>query len=557
MKKNAHFLFFLLCLFSTSQLSAQLIFALDTTFATKGRDTLDYATHEDYAQVANTQSDKKIVGAGIVYKPMPNASWCGISLCRYNEDGTRDSTFGNKGLVISHYEDYIFKFICDIVFQSDNKIVVSGGMNNASTGEQKAIIIRYLPNGTLDPSFGTNGTVYLDLDNTNAGDTISHLQILPNGKILGVGYAGYDAGSGFGAVRLNPDGSLDNTFGNNGIVFRGFGKSRNYPTGITLQSGGKILIGGTLGNYWQDDIILLRFLADGSIDNTFGTNGVVLTDIQNKNTTALFMEVMGDSSITIMGSVTNYLMTAGSERADTICMLRYLSNGILDSNFGNNGVVMHYLNDYCLYIRELGNSSFLQEDGSIILGGNMSNYGYLLGQDFPFLMRILPSGAIDMSIGTNGFSASNPYPYYKMVERASCTIPYPDNRAVQFGVMARRDTFNNPITDAYIARYNLTESDITSNENEFGAFLQTKVSPNPFSNAFSPVLSFSLNDNAPISIELYDMQGKQLSQIVNNESYTKGNHEIPLNIASNLASGTYMLVIRSNRQMSSMPILKY
>ena len=132
--------------------------------------------------------------------------------------------------------------------------------------------------GSLNNNFGDNGVVITPLGESN--DFINDIAILPDGKIIAAGYSfSDDTKMDFAMVKYNVDGSIDNSFGNQGKVTLDFGLKSDICRSVLVQSDGKIILAGEASNDPTHVYALARFEADGSIDNSFGTNGKVTTSI--------------------------------------------------------------------------------------------------------------------------------------------------------------------------------------------------------------------------------------------------------------------------------------
>jgi uncharacterized delta-60 repeat protein len=197
-------------------------------------------------------------------------------LSRHNKDGSVDSSFGINGSVITEPDlaTYVFGVgngWISLAIQPDGKIVATGIATKYGQGggdnlfNTDILVSRFLPDGTPDKSFGTNGPVITDMGSL---DLSFGIVVQPDGKIL----VGGQTSSHVLVLRYNTDGSPDKTFGGgNGYVL----SSVNYTTAhaITLQSDGKIVAGG--GYDIDRYFFLARYLPDGSVDNSFGQNGSV------------------------------------------------------------------------------------------------------------------------------------------------------------------------------------------------------------------------------------------------------------------------------------------
>jgi uncharacterized delta-60 repeat protein len=186
-----------------------------------------------------------------------------IVLARYNADGSLDSTFGQGGKVVTPFAQV--EYTDALIQQADGKLIVVGSTSPDITATNEAWqLVRYNANGSLDTTFGSGGIVNLPV----MGGGPENAAIYPvagganDGKIVVVGMASDPGGA---IVRLNPDGTLDSTFGTGGVV-----RTPRYNA-VTLAADGKpIVAGGSL---------LARYNPDGSPDGSFGTGGTVTTTV--------------------------------------------------------------------------------------------------------------------------------------------------------------------------------------------------------------------------------------------------------------------------------------
>ena len=134
--------------------------------------------------------------------------------------------------------------------------------------------------GSFDNTFGTNGIVRFGINGQNVSAESAVLQ--SDGKLVVCGYAFnvVTYNSDFMLARFNTDGSFDNTFGNNGIVITDIGTSESLND-LAIQSDGKIVVGG---NYPESssDFVVARYNTNGSLDDSFGANGMVITNFGGK-----------------------------------------------------------------------------------------------------------------------------------------------------------------------------------------------------------------------------------------------------------------------------------
>jgi uncharacterized delta-60 repeat protein len=232
------------------------------------------------------QSDNKIIVAGAFWE------YNGITsskIARLNTDGSYDSTFVvGTGFTLSNQFDSAAIYVEGIGLQSDGKVVV-GGRFDKYKGIATPRIARLNTDGSLDTSF--NGVT-----SGFTSGAINAITIQPDGKILiGGSFSSYNGTSVGNFLRLNTDGSIDTSFSG---VTTGF---NDFVTNITLQSNGKILVGGQFVIYNGSPVNqkIVRLNSDGSIDSTFGGIG------QGANET-IYEICIGPQFIYIGGRFTSY-----------------------------------------------------------------------------------------------------------------------------------------------------------------------------------------------------------------------------------------------------------
>ncbi|MEP7038942.1 MAG: hypothetical protein ABI891_11440, partial [Acidobacteriota bacterium] len=201
----------------------------------------------------------------------------GSSAINFAASGDLDTTFGTGGNVLTEVtprDDNATR----IRFQPDGKIVILGYAADGNLDLTDSYISRYNANGTLDTSFGTNGIVDLPLNTSD--EKLNDFIIQPNGKLIVVGdhYGSFPAV--FSVFRYNADGTRDITFGTNGVIPTQFPAGSDFASAehVVLQPDGKIVVlGSTILNSQVDKVALARYNADGTLDTSFGTNGTIIT----------------------------------------------------------------------------------------------------------------------------------------------------------------------------------------------------------------------------------------------------------------------------------------
>jgi uncharacterized delta-60 repeat protein len=213
--------------------------------------------------------------------------------------------------------------------QNDDKIIAGGYVIYDTLNSKSAFAaIRYNANGIKDSSFATNGIITY---NFNAGNAKANaIKIQSDGKIILAGSAISGTVKGFGAIRLHPDGSLDSTFGNNGQLITSISNTDDRVYSISLHADGRIILVGSSRTGTYSKMAMARYTANGIIDSTFNSTGILLYDQTGNN-------VIGNG--VAIDSVGNYIVSGNTSYSGSSSgfLRKYLSNGTLDTGFGTNG----------------------------------------------------------------------------------------------------------------------------------------------------------------------------------------------------------------------------
>jgi uncharacterized delta-60 repeat protein/CSLREA domain-containing protein len=264
--------------------------------------------------------------------------------------------------------------------------VISDGREFYGTG----VVVTCLRDGgrTLDVNDPAGTAVTSLSPGSDRGNAVA---VQSDGKIV---VAGATAGGGFGLVRYNADGSLDTTFGANGIVNTSFpGLSDASAWSIALQGDGMILVGGSANNGPVGEFVLARYTSAGVLDSSFGTGGKTVAAFAGYSyAAAAGLAIQADGSIVVVGK-------ADSGSAQFFALARYTSAGVLDASFGTNGEVVSGVAGFNVVI---ATGVAIQADGKIVLVGYASNGSIA---DFA-LARYTSAGTLDSSFGTGGETVS-------------------------------------------------------------------------------------------------------------------------------------------------------
>ncbi|MFK7782231.1 hypothetical protein, partial [Psychroserpens sp.] len=283
------------------------------------------------------------------------------STLTFSQDGVLDTSFGTNGIEKTDINDMSDVFSA-IAVQDDGKIIVVGHTSLGSTANKESIILRYNANGGLDTSFGNNGVIIAAY--TTSYDTLNDVKIQDDGKIVVGGFEGLD----FVLARYTANGQLDTTFGTNGVVFTDFfqnivGSTQDRINALAIQSDGKILAAGYAHRTGNYHYAIARYNTDGSLDSSFGVGGKVVTNNLSGYKEIYDIAITSDDKFYVVGETAPF----GSASYNNQTIVKFNSDGTIDTSFAINGVRYFDLNN---------NSKFeaiqIQDDGKLVIVGNRS-----------------------------------------------------------------------------------------------------------------------------------------------------------------------------------------
>jgi uncharacterized delta-60 repeat protein len=249
---------------------------------------------------------------------------------RFLSNGSTDPSFGNNGLVTLVVGTYAY--LKDILLQPNGKIVLAG--EALINGDYDFALARYNANGTLDLSFN-GGTVTVDFNND---EYLKAIRLQEDGRIVLAGSSNFT----FALTRINTNGSIDGSFGNEGrmLTVAGTVAGNDNAMSMSLQSDGKIVVVGEAYNPpYFSDIAIVRYTTAGQLDPGFGGDGILLADIDGSNDQATAVSVQSDGKIVIAGNT----IYQGNQM---IVMMRFSSQGNIDQSFGTNGRTFASVGNY-------------------------------------------------------------------------------------------------------------------------------------------------------------------------------------------------------------------
>ncbi len=389
---------------------------LDSTFGEGGRVTTNVPGDAGNIRSFMLRQDGSIVAVGDVSTPNPVDPWHtrpAVVLASYSANGLLDGSFGsaeqpgrvqlpagdhgtwgyavaalpNGKLIVAGYGEFTLARLnadgtLDTTFGQDGFVQdpqVGNIINIAVQPDGKIlfasalagfIVGRYKPDGSRDSSFGAGGLASVDFGNTNQGAYTLVLQ--SDGKIVAVGTTGSD----FAVVRFNANGILDQSFASGGKSVTDFGTSGEIAHSVVIDSAGRIVVAGNSNGY-----AAIRYNANGSLDTSFSDDGKQLIQIGSQSSGRM-LALQGTDKLIMVGQ--------GSAGGDSrhISLVRLNLDGSLDYSFGNGGIVETYLVSW-------PNHMEVRPDGRILLGLSYASAAFTL-------VQFLPSGSYDTSFGGQG-----------------------------------------------------------------------------------------------------------------------------------------------------------
>jgi uncharacterized delta-60 repeat protein len=453
---------------------------LDDAFDEDGKKLIPLGPYDDFANSVIIQNDNKIVLTGFSYV----GNGYDFSFVRLNEDGSFDDFFDEDGKLTGHLPALNGNNDKLLQLSLGKLLVLHSGFDGTTFNRY---LVRYLPNGTLDKTYGDNGALVLQS---------YHFTVQPDGKILATGTSFYNYRVNVTVTRYNEDGTVDLNFAKNGVASADLGSDAN-PSDIVLQQDGKILVLGDVYKENQRDVAVIRFNPDGSLDKSFGNYGHQLIDLNNDVASKLVIQE--DGKLVILG------FSYTSDNKYDFFLHRLANNGIPDATFGNNGVVIGNFSSF-----DFGKSVIVQPDGKLLVFAmrERSSFDYV-----NFLIRYNANGEIDHSFGMKG-----------IVEEDEGEVlginVQPNGKILTAGVVKDGNTFN-----AFIGRLNQDGSQdltlgtggkiinaVSSGDDYFTQLLLSNnmlyvLGSSFYVNNSGLLAAYTMNENSDITIWYRDFDG--------------------------------------------------
>lgn len=334
------------------------------------------------------QPDGKLVGVG--YARGEKA----LLLLRLERDGSLDLGFSEDGHVTLAVGDG-FTMGSSVIVSADGSIVVFASARHA--GELGGVVAKFLPSGALDRSFAEEG-VYRNFDfglqEGWFGGGANSLVEQADGKLLFAGQVAATAGgedTDVVVVRLNADGTPDDSFGEAGRAIFAGGAGSSYPAAIAVSARGEVYVAGNVEPAPGEGSrpFLARLLPDGALDPSFGASGIWMSMVDERG-------LAGDLAIQADGAVVWAALHSSDGRSSRTSVMRLDGEGRLDPTFGEGGRSELDLGEWW----EVVGRVVIDDAGRILVGGtHMTWDGDSRGG---FVVRLAADGSRDGGFGDEG-----------------------------------------------------------------------------------------------------------------------------------------------------------
>lgn len=488
---------------------------MDLSFNNQGYISDDFGPLDTFHKVL-VQPDQKILAAGMSWNEAYVAK---VVVTRFLPTGILDLSFGASGTF--EYNLDIEALAYDAILTPEGKIIIAGSTTDYS--KYRILLIQINSDGTLDTDFGDNGVVTsaIGLVETNGEDMSYGIDLDASGNILVCG-SSFDENYNRRpvVVRYKPEGVLDTNFGVNGVASLPAFFGENVFDCLVVQADGKVV---AAGHYAEDllyfVLLVTRFNADGSLDTTFGEEGVIKYSYNNVDDEAYSLAIRPNGKILVGGFSASQNYTYNS------LLMQFTESGVPDSSFGENGLVVLDNGDFDV-IEDIK----ILPDGGIVAAGTSGE-----GPPNAFHLAIwkyMPDGSPDNEFGTNGFVQHEVDAYYVMLH----SMAFQEDGKLILAGQARFEANN----DFFVCRVFMESPNMIHEEveNPIGIF------PNPSNGSTRIQIEYDSSRKWE-TVMLYSLTGQLLyTGQLNNMSQS-------FDLPAELPQGLYLLRVENKLKQSS------
>ncbi len=362
--------------------------ALDFAFDGDGKQTVDFGGTTDQGSSVAVDSQDKVLVVGQTYQG--NATGNDFGVARLTSAGILDNTFSADGRVTTDIgrpgsSDFGYDAVA---YQSDGKVLVVG---NASQSNTDFALVRYNVDGSLDTSFGDRGVATIDFGGT--ADVAFGVALDSQGRIVVAGYAnqGGETGYDFAVARLTSVGALDTSFDGDGKQTIDFGATTDFGQSVAVDSYDNVLVAGYTyqGGASGYDYGVARLTSSGALDPSFDGDGRQTIDFDGTEDIGRSVAVDRQNNVLVAGQTTQ------GGGGSNFGVARLTSTGALDASFDGDGkqvIDFGGTSDY-------GNSVAVDGQNNVLVAGQTVQGA--TGYDFG-VARLTATGALDTSFDGDG-----------------------------------------------------------------------------------------------------------------------------------------------------------
>lgn len=275
-----------------------------------------------------------------------------------------------------------------IAVQTDGKVLVAGASHNGKDND--AVLLRFLPDGSLDTRFGVGGAA--TFDSKKGDDKAYSVAVWWDGKIYLSGEVSNGKDSDFAVWKFLSDGKIDKKFGKDGLARADFGKGDDIAYTMVVQTDGKVILGGTAMGKEDKDFAMAKFIKDGAPDINFGLNGKIITSLGD-----LYGHPGDESGYGLVQLPEGRIVQIGSseiQNKSVMSVVRYFGDGRLDQGFGKKGILFPSFPG----METRAYASAVDSQRRTVIAGNIQQNK----KRELVVIRVLPSGQIDTEFGDDG-----------------------------------------------------------------------------------------------------------------------------------------------------------
>jgi uncharacterized delta-60 repeat protein len=525
--KFLHFFLLLVVLTNTFKGFAQ-VGSYDSEFSEDGYVRTSIGALGSYGTCVALQPDGKILFGGPCWDVNGKNNF---GLGRLLQNGNYDNNFAGDGRMSLDLGSDL-DWLTSMTVRPDGKITTFGRNRRVTPYAYGFAFAQFKSDGTVDSTFGTNGVVKSFL---TGRDEPTSMEIQDDGKMVVAGYS-FNSSNIPIIARYLKTGQLDFSFSNNGYILDADVANWARVQDIIIQDDGKIIIAGYTQpdpNDLNTDIFLKRYHIDGTDDVTFGDAGLVIGDFVDSSSSNLFaVTLQSDGKIIVVGR---------TQFPNHTVVARFNTDGGLDFSFGSNGVTILDTEGIGILL----NAVYPLSDGKILLTGGMNSDNGNGSESDIYLSRILANGRIDSTFGVAGIQ------YVSILqggdiytdEEANAITVQPDGKIILVGTSGHKSFVSRHLTELHVGLLDFTAEAVAP-----------LIYPNPI--VETATLQYELSEATAITVELYDLQGKRILTLLPETEQAEGKYELPVVLPSHLTSGAYVLSVSNGKGRVAVQVIK-